>query len=74
MRGSKGYVILGFRVPTTSVGTRGEVVRGSKGVREQGRLRRYAILGFRVPHHLCGGEGVREQSNEGEQGVCYTRF
>ena len=31
MRGSKEYVILGFRVPTTSVGARGEVVRGSEG-------------------------------------------
>ena len=33
---SKGSVILGFRVPTTSVGARGELVRANKGVREQG--------------------------------------
>ena len=50
MRGSKGYVILGFKVPTTYVGAKGE---GSKG---------YVILGFRVPttSDLCTptkGEG-----------------
>ena len=39
MRGSKGYVILGFRVPTTSVGARG-------------RGKGYVILGFRVPPPL----------------------
>ena len=27
-KGSEAYVILGFRVPTTSVGARGEGVRG----------------------------------------------
>ena len=32
-KGSEAYVILGFRVPTTSVGARGEVVRASKGAK-----------------------------------------
>ena len=31
MKGSKVYSILGFRVPTTSVGARGEGVKGSEG-------------------------------------------
>ena len=30
-KGSKAYCILGFRVPTTSVGARGEGVKGSEG-------------------------------------------
>ena len=30
-KGKRGYVILGFRVPTTSVGARGERVRRSEG-------------------------------------------
>ena len=30
-KGSKVYVILGFRVPTTSVGARGEGARGARG-------------------------------------------
>ena len=38
-------VILGFRVPTTSVGARGEGVRGVGGEGSKA----YAILGFRVP-------------------------
>ena len=29
--GEQGYVIVDFRVPTTSVGARGEGSRGSKG-------------------------------------------
>ena len=31
MKGSEAYSILGFRVPTTSVGARGEGAKGSKG-------------------------------------------
>ena len=31
MKGSKVYSILGFRVPTTSVGEWGEGVKGSEG-------------------------------------------
>ena len=60
-KGSKQYVILGFRVLTTSVGARGEVVRGwgSKGQREQGEQ---------------GGEGARGARGEVSVGVCYTRF
>ena len=38
---SKAYCILGFRVPTTSVGARGERQRGVKGSKA------YCILGFR---------------------------
>ena len=30
-RGSEGYVILGFRIPTTSVGARGEGTRWIEG-------------------------------------------
>ena len=32
-KGSEAYSILGFRVPTTSVGAWGEGVKGSKGER-----------------------------------------
>ena len=32
-KGKWGYVILGFRVPTTSVGARGEGRRGVKGAK-----------------------------------------
>ena len=31
MKGSEAYCILGFRVPTTSVGARGEGEKGAKG-------------------------------------------
>ena len=53
-KGSKGYVILGFRVSTTSVEARGE------GQGEQGS-KAYVILGFRVPTTFVGvrGEGAR---------------
>ena len=43
----KAYCILGFRVPTTSVGT-----KGSKA---------YSILGFRVPTTSVGERGEGEQ-------------
>ena len=42
----QGYVILGFRVPTTSVGLREQGSEGNKG---------YVILGFRVPTISGGG-------------------
>ena len=44
--GGKAYCILGFRVPTTSVGT-----KGSKA---------YCILGFRVPTTSMGARGEGE--------------
>ena len=51
VKGSKGYIIVGFRVPTTSVGARGsnggEQVRGSK---------RYVIPGFSVPTTSVGAK------------------
>ena len=31
MKGSEAYCILGFRVPTTSVGARDEAAKGSEG-------------------------------------------
>ena len=46
-KGSKAYSILGFRVPTTSVGT-----KGSKA---------YSILGFRVLNTSVGERGEGEQ-------------
>ena len=62
MRGSKGdkaYCILGFRVPTTTVGARGEGAKGGKA---------YCILGFRVPPPLWG-QGVRGQGGvKGQRG------
>ena len=37
MKGSEAYCILGYRVPTTSVGGRGEGAKGSEGGKgEQG--------------------------------------
>ena len=33
MKGDEAYCILGFRVPTTSVGARGAGQRGAKGVK-----------------------------------------
>ena len=48
--GEQGYVILGFRVPTTSVG-KGEGSEENKG--EGG----YVILDFRVPITCVGARG-----------------
>ena len=56
MKGSKAYCILGFRVPTTSVGARGEGRRGAKrqrGVKGVKGSEAYSILGFMVPT-TCG--------------------
>ena len=41
MKGSEAYCILGFRVPTTSVG---QGMRGQKGVKGS---KAYCLLGFR---------------------------
>ena len=49
--------MLGFRVPTTSVGAKGEGVKGGKA---------YCILGFRVPTTSVGGRGAG-QRGEGKQ-------
>ena len=81
MRGAKGdkaYCILGFRVPTTSVGARGQGAKGSEA---------YSILGFRVPTTSVGawGEGAKgskrgqreakgSEGSKGEQSAYYTRF
>ena len=54
MKGSEAYCVLGFRVPTTSVGARGEGAIEQRGVKGS---KAYCILGFRVPLHLCGGKG-----------------
>ena len=50
MKGSKAYCMLGFRVPTTSAGARGEGEQGDKA---------YCILGFRVPTTSMGARGQR---------------
>ena len=62
VEGSKG-VILGFRVPTTSVGARGEVrgVKGSKGSEA------YCILGFRVPTTSMGARGEGATGSKGSE-------
>ena len=54
MRGSKGYVIPGFRVPPPLWGARGEVVRGSEWVRGN--------------KEGSGCEGQGEQGGEGSKG------
>ena len=59
---SEAYHILGFRVPTTSVGARGEEAKGDKA---------YCILGLGSPPPLWG-QGVR--GSKGGQSVLYTRF
>ena len=58
MKGSEACCILGFRVPTTSVGARGEGKREQRGVKGS---KAYCILGFRVPTTSVGtrGEGAR---------------
>ena len=74
VKGSKAYYILGYRVPTTSVGAKGEGVKRSEA---------YCVLGFRVPTTSVGarGEGAIEQrgvkgASKGvrEQSILYTRF
>ena len=50
-KGSEAYCILGFWVPTTFVGARGEGAKGSEW--EQSVL----YTRFQGPHHLCGNKG-----------------
>ena len=54
--------MLGFRVPTTSVGAKGE---GAKG-----ELRGQSVLytRFSGPHHLCRGKGCRAKGSKGGEG------
>ena len=47
VKGREAYCILGYRVPATSVGERGEGAKGSEA---------YCILGFMVPT-TSGGKG-----------------
>ena len=64
MKGSEAYCILGFRVPTTSVGARDEGAKGSEGSKA------YCLLGFREQRGqrerrgAKGGEG--SEGSEGE--------
>ena len=48
--GSKAYCILGFRVPTTSVGGRGKGAKGSKG----GQRERRGVKGSKGERRVCG--------------------
>ena len=60
VKGSKAYCMLGFRVPTTSVGERGVGQRGAKGVKgSKGSKGEQSIFYTRFygPHHLCGSKG-----------------
>ena len=75
MKGDEAYCILGFRVPTTSVGARDAGQRGAKGVKgSKGSKGERSIFYTRFygPHHLWeqgvrgegerrGGGGRREQ-------------
>ena len=61
-KGEWGYVILDFKVPTTSV-------EGWGGEEEWG----YVILGFRVSTTSVG-QGWGEWGGQGGRKVCYTRF
>ena len=70
MKGSKAYSILGFRVPTTSVGAWGEGAKGSEGRQRERRVKgseAYSILGFRVPSTSVGAWGEGQRGGEGEQ-------
>ena len=58
-RMGKAYCILGFRVPTTSVGARGK--RGVKGSKV------YCILGFRVPTTSVRGRGKGSEGGQRER-------
>ena len=55
MKGSESYCVLGFRVPTTSVGARGEGAIEQRGVKGS---KVYCILGLGSPPPLWG-QGVR---------------
>ena len=62
MNGSKAYCILGFRVPTTSVGARGERAKRSKGSKA------YCLLGFREQRGQREQRGVKGgEGSEGER-------
>ena len=54
MSGSEGYVILSFRIPTTSLG--------------QGGARGMFILGFRVPVTSAGARGEVMRGSKGARG------
>ena len=69
--------MLGFRVPTTSVGQRVRGQRGSEGGKA------YCILGFRVPTTSVGARSVGQRGakgvkgtkgSKGVQGIFCTRF
>ena len=64
-KGSEAYCITGFRVPTTSVGARGEGAMGSKGGGRSKGEQRHVILGFRVPTTSVGARGERARRIEG---------
>ena len=60
------YCILGFRVPTTSVGARGGAKGGgAKGVK---RSEAYSILGFMVPTTSVGARSEGANGSEGSKG------
>ena len=63
-QGGKGakykYCILGFRVPTTSVGVR----RGQRGVKGS---KAYCILGFRVSTTSVRARGEGAKGSEGSE-------
>ena len=59
VKGSKAYCILGFRVPSTSVGARGEEAKGSKA---------YCTLSFRVPTTSVGTRGEGQGGSRGAKG------
>ena len=62
--GEQGYIILGFRVPTTSVGRgQGEGVRRSEGAKGN---EAYCILGYRVPTTSVGARGEGAKGSKGE--------
>ena len=63
MKGSKAYCILGFRIPTTSVGARGEGGKGVKGSEA------YCILGFRVLTTSVGERGEGQRGSKGVRGA-----
>ena len=70
VKGSKAYYILGYRVPTTSVGQRERERKGVKGSEA------YCVLGL-GSHHLCGarGEGAIEQRGvKGSKAYCILGF
>ena len=62
---SEAYVILGFRVPTTSVGVRGERARRSKVAKGS---EAYCILDFRVPTTSVGAWSEGQRESKGGKG------